>query len=1031
MDESNKLISPSVPFYYCHQSPPPDAPNVTILKTRFGDSCTSNNGLIPSYISEPFDDSGAPHGKDVKEYLVAKQEDGYSGAQKLITEVWGEEFASKLAGREDWVLCMESVYWYNIFMEGLNTGIVNIGTAKMVAEFQSQYASLSPYGSSPIKSYTNGKYALCAMVEPNAKLGIIYPIDRSDILSNETILAYGYGMIQAWPKDGDMIPTYNGKDSPGPPDDIPHGQANIVKSYHTLNKTTGEDTHDGTHSKQNVSNTILILDEPEYKVQAWKVTDTFNTNIKGTDAEWKPQGSMQPTNGNGNGPGSTIVNVPTYNTLYVQLVKETEDDEELIDGIDYYIDQSQVSKKVELGNALTNPTVKDKAIETYKFIWNTGTITGCTTSHEYTYTATRTVDVYDDEGNKTGTKEEEYEATGHTNCTWGKMDNNDMKVGLKVSSDSYDTFKDVLASTDNANWRENFKSRGKEIVELTSVKTNDKWNQSIEKEVDGFNLNMVIHRGKDKLTIYSRKNSNTVLKDITGETSMYQEGVKPANTRKTKDYTDSFDIKIEDNSTDLKTSAGYSESSHGKNCGATRHWGTGELVTELTVTPLAVYIHTYSGKSNGGFCNTECITEKMIDFTANNKYKTGRMVPTGTSFSFYPYIEMRYDTLTSQDQQVYVVGQYQRSMSPNDYAEVMWTRKPNDNNLTLSSRQWSTHALALSGAAWKGKDQVLPAGAVMNIGIKENDRQTVTVVTYQCILEGDGRTQVGECQTISDDYMSKGKAEAYHTAYVESVKAALDGLCVEQYATPKAYTSNSDIFKDNGSQVVKPNCRINNFDAKDKTTSTDDKYYFRHLDENTTSGKAQEGDLDVNVGSTSTESHVFSSDTKGNILMDGTAILSQEQDASSLSDPKAIEYNNRTLVVKKLIDAIERNTGDDSGAKNIAPHWYNEAFDGITVIKQTTVITTGMIDPSERTAVLDVKLAPANQGQSDLFSKAYTSQFKMADTSSADGYNDEKWHIGNFTNASNTSYSIYMKDMDYLYKSKKFYIPNANVQDLR
>jgi len=129
----------------------------------------------------------------------------------------------------------------------------------------------------------------------------------------------------------------------------------------------------------------------------------------------------------------------------------------------------------------------------------------------------------------------------------------------------------------------------------------------------------------------------------------------------------------------------------------------------------------------------------------------------------------------------------------------------------------------------------------------------------------------------------------------------------------------------------------------------------------------------------------------------------------------------------KLVDAIERNTGNDSEAQNISPCWYNEAFDGITVIVCTTVLETGMVDPSERAAVLDVKLTPKNKGQKDLFSKAYSSQFKMKDTIST--YND-KWQVGMFSNLGGSK-NVYMEKMEDLYHSKKFYIPNVNTQDLK
>lgn len=142
---------------------------------------------------------------------------------------------------------------------------------------------------------------------------------------------------------------------------------------------------------------------------------------------------------------------------------------------------------------------------------------------------------------------------------------------------------------------------------------------------------------------------------------------------------------------------------------------------------------------------------------------------------------------------------------------------------------------------------------------------------------------------------------------------------------------------------------------------------------------------------------------------------------------KAKEINDRTYIVNKLLDAVEQGSGYDAESITI-PQWYEECLDGISIVIYTTTLETGMIQPSERTAVLDVKLTPSNKGQSDLFSKAYSSQFKMKDTSSIQA---EKEKVSDFCSilGFNTK-SLYMEDMEDLYHSKIFYIPNVNTQDL-
>ena len=138
--------------------------------------------------------------------------------------------------------------------------------------------------------------------------------------------------------------------------------------------------------------------------------------------------------------------------------------------------------------------------------------------------------------------------------------------------------------------------------------------------------------------------------------------------------------------------------------------------------------------------------------------------------------------------------------------------------------------------------------------------------------------------------------------------------------------------------------RLNNGSSN---SSTDAKYYFGP----DTGPGANDSDLDVNVGSTSTQKFTFSSDVAGNIYMNGSKILSQGQDASGISG-RAKMLDQRTGVVTKLVDAIERNTGEDDNTWAPSKAWYNEAFNGVTVIVQTTNIQVGLYDPSIRSTIL-------------------------------------------------------------------------------
>ena len=86
----------------------------------------------------------------------------------------------------------------------------------------------------------------------------------------------------------------------------------------------------------------------------------------------------------------------------------------------------------------------------------------------------------------------------------------------------------------------------------------------------------------------------------------------------------------------------------------------------------------------------------------------------------------------------------------------------------------------------------------------------------------------------------------------------------------------------------------------------------------------------------------------------------------------------------------------------------------------------GLMYSPIRVAALDPALCPPNRGQSDLYSKAFLSQFcldSQSDATIAEG--KAKNYIGTFKGTDLT-----MPDMESMYISRKFYIPNVNVQDL-
>ena len=148
-------------------------------------------------------------------------------------------------------------------------------------------------------------------------------------------------------------------------------------------------------------------------------------------------------------------------------------------------------------------------------------------------------------------------------------------------------------------------------------------------------------------------------------------------------------------------------------------------------------------------------------------------------------------------------------------------------------------------------------------------------------------------------------------------------------------------------------------------------------------------------------------------------------DISSLSN-ESKELDNRTKIITNLLTVITRNKGDDKTASwaKTDGKWFNEAFDGICYIRQETSFDVGFRETPVRSSVLDPALTPVNKGQSDLFSNAFLSQYRMNDKS--DAYQGEATNfIGKFKGQ-----DVILNGADNMYKSRTFNIPNVNVQDL-
>lgn len=984
-----------------------------LLESRYGVKAASANIGFPW--QPPFTSDGNGHGSDVKQYML----DDYGGkpyAYSLIELNWGGTLADQWYNKEAY-LVFEPIYWHCIHKNNRSTGIWYCTTAYYWGAIQSKLG-LPETGEPLIRKYTNGVYNYCVMLEDCQEvrdLGYTAPDSgtwlRTNAQMNTKNLGNGIGII--WNEDTDsLIHTYwqpNG--SPGKPElsnPPKNGMMNIVKSYYTEKNNGLSYTDDGTFYTLNCTSNISIDQEPEYKIVSWKITNKLDTNIKSTNGKeitWNPSGTIS-----GSGTNPKVVSLKTPQRCVYVLLKRVETEEEEIDS-NYIISESTITRQVHFSKPDSSEDMTK--IQDIEFNWISPAHKNSCDGHDY--------------------------ADSTAYCSWGTWEDDTLQFSLKNSKK--EDFPDILST--KAEWEN--------VVTLNGLdkRFEDKTRTEVGEAsfpINEWDYACVLLRGKDKLTVADWKNKALGTEEANSDLAEVSEsGFTIANTdsgeRKTEDYYEQFKGYFEDDSTDKDTTRAITSGSGHGDCDNDTQ--TASLENDLEVN-VKVKLETYSGSEDGGINDTTCDSSvrKNLKLLGFNK-STGKEVPSGGTVSFRPYIQMNYDTFTEYEKKAYVLGEHQRSLSPNDYAEISWN-KQGIPNLKLDSLQWSTHASAVNfitetfGYDALSEFKVLPGGATLSLTIDKKAYQNIQLTTYQCIVTGSGKEQI-ETAGGSDGDLTEEKAIAAHEAYVLDVIDTMDKVNVEQWVSMNI--EDESAWK--SGSAVGPDINLKDAGHSNQKGSTEDKYYFRGEDEQTDKTKgiygAGEGDLDVYPNptkyadeklDTKVDYYTFFVNTYGEIRYTVNDIYpntdGDERKGKLANDTTAKIINNRTHIVDKLKAAVELNTGDDSsGRSNTGKAWYNEAFDGITVIVQKTDIKVGYREPVQRTSVLDVKLTQTQTSQKDLFNinKYNLSQYRTKNYS--DKYNKDN-EIGMFK-----GYDIYMDEMNMLFWSQHFYIPNATVDDLR
>ena len=778
--------------------------------------------------------------------------------------------------------------------------------------------------------------------------------------------------------------------------------ANIVKFYEGYDK--GEIVEKHSFTRETTPKKIEIENEVSWKVKEWYTSPMFKpANGEGPNySDYK--GSMPVAHGD---TGTGAVELTDDTTLYVLLVKDADRGEITPVGEgDWTLTQSRLTRYSSTTNTHGGEDVLSTVDITIRF-------PGLQTSHSVPYDCGS---CHGGHGDSDGDGHSDDCGSCHGCTRTHHFDLDDDTVDVWLTSINKDaSLISPLGSGDHP--------------------YGDKWNGSQEATrgtlggttdtASGYIYDFLIHRAKkDATMIYNGLVGPTgsTRGEVEGAlTSIgFTSGITGASTRKNGLITPSLTLSFKEDTSkgDLETTSVCEKGDDSDAVDSTAQYSINGSVA----------INTYAGIKNLNTTAKSNTDEIMYIPTDGYDKVTGRMISGQKSFSFTPYIQMQYDGVTAaKNQKAYVVGQYKRTMYLNDYAEIAW-KVQDEGNLHLTSNQWSTHAGAMEltnkllGETMT--NSVLPGGALHSLDTKGSE-QEVMVSTFQTILINNGLTQANATAATSDE-LSESKALTYHDEYVQSVIDGFTTTPIEQYVDTSVDRANAF----DGIEVY-PGADIKSLKNGSPESSKDIKYYFKD-DPSGTESNADDNDLDAEIDRETTKYYTFYSDVKGDIYMaevngnstvSNKKILNKYQTADSISDKVARDINLRTHVVDNLIASIERNTGEDAAADWATDgHWYNEAFNGVTVIVQRTWLKVGLYDPSLRTAVLDPKLVPQQESKGKIFTDLFISQFRSSDTSEKYG---EPNVIGTFKGQ-----KIHTRDLEMLFVSNAFYIPDANVQDL-
>ena len=585
-------------------------------------------------------------------------------------------------------------------------------------------------------------------------------------------------------------------------------------------------------------------------------------------------------------------------------------------------------------------------------------------------------------------------------------------------------------------------------------------------------------RNQDLVTLYPGKNAST--KGELSRMGITAESYTPAthrigSTGSGKFYATYQTNFAHDSDYDNELSWTWRDS---RGCTASGTWNS----TEVEGKRVSDLNATYSNSNNTEFryelgqANTasaapsETVDQTFTNVFANN---TDVTVAQDGKLDFYPYIKMKLNDKSNNASDVYVTSTNLSSMPAYTKIEAgVWkgtsvdSDSANGNNPTpnvnLTSTQWSTHASSLefiSDNDIYDKNVVLPGGAIFDVDMKRTSAQwtgepgdtptTSTKLGYRiwqtCVPD-----ELASALAPGSTAPTVSEAKNQVTAFDESVKNSVANYGLVQ-AVAKGITPYNGYLKnfvgDSAYQYA-----YNGASWMNITLSEDTKYYLKLVAPNSGDGKLDTSvsNFGIHKGGLVTQiEYKVAADADGNVTVyrNNTPIktINKTQGVEVLlADAEIKRVDDATKAVTNFVAALDRNLGYDR--QNAT--WYNEAFDGITVLYSYLSYDIGLGDGSTgvisgeaksvpvRTAVQDTFLSGVLENRADLYNFKSDSDNKVRSSMiltgeyTDGGVNYPSGNLGTLTTKNGTTMQITLPNMETFAFSKMWYIPNANVTDL-